>query len=135
MNIQKKNIAILGSTGSIGTQALEVVAANPSLFDVYALTAGNNIDLLIQQTRQFLPEIVVIGNEKHYLDLKEALSDIPVKVFAGLDAIVQVAEMEPIDILLTAMVGYAGLEPTISAAKAGKRIALAIKKLWWLPEI
>lgn len=128
MNIQKKNIAILGSTGSIGTQALEVVAANPSLFDVYALTAGNNIDLLIQQTRQFLPEIVVIGNEKHYLDLKEALSDIPVKVFAGLDAIVQVAEMEPIDILLTAMVGYAGLEPTISAAKAGKRIALANKE-------
>ncbi|MGI5974461.1 MAG: 1-deoxy-D-xylulose-5-phosphate reductoisomerase [Paludibacter sp.] len=128
LNIQKKNIAILGSTGSIGTQALEVVAANPSLFDVYALTAGNNIDLLIQQTRQFLPEIVVIGNEKHYLDLKEALSDIPVKVFAGLDAIVQVAEMEPIDILLTAMVGYAGLEPTISAAKAGKRIALANKE-------
>ena len=128
MNIQKKNIAILGSTGSIGTQALEVVAANPSLFDVYALTAGNNIDLLIQQTRQFLPEIVVIGNEKHYLDLKEALSDIPVKVFAGLDAIVQVAEMEPIDIVLTAMVGYAGLEPTISAAKAGKRIALANKE-------
>ena len=128
MNIQKKNIAILGSTGSIGTQALEVVAANPSLFDVYALTAGNNIELLIQQAHQFLPEIVVIGNEKHYLNLKEALSDIPVKVFAGLDAIVQVAEMEPIDILLTAMVGYAGLEPTISAAKAGKRIALANKE-------
>lgn len=128
MNIQKKNIAILGSTGSIGTQALEVIEENLSLFDVYALTAGNNIDLLIQQTRQFLPEIVVIGNEKHYLDLKEALSDIPVKVFAGLDAIVQVAEMEPIDILLTAMVGYAGLEPTISAAKAGKRIALANKE-------
>lgn len=128
MNIQKKNIAILGSTGSIGTQALEVVAANPSLFDVYALTAGNNIELLIQQAHQFLPEIVVIGNEKHYLNLKEALSDIPVKVFAGLDAIVQVAEMEPIDIVLTAMVGYAGLEPTISAAKAGKRIALANKE-------
>lgn len=128
MNIQKKNIAILGSTGSIGTQALEVIAANPSLFDVYALTAGNNIELLIQQARQFLPEIVVIGNEKHYLNLKEALSDIPVKVFAGLDAIVQVAEMEPIDIVLTAMVGYAGLEPTISAAKAGKRIALANKE-------
>lgn len=128
MNIPKKNIAILGSTGSIGTQALEVVAANPSLFDVYALTAGNNIELLIQQAHQFLPEIVVIGNEKHYLNLKEALSDIPVKVFAGLDAIVQVAEMEPIDIVLTAMVGYAGLEPTISAAKAGKRIALANKE-------
>jgi 1-deoxy-D-xylulose-5-phosphate reductoisomerase len=128
LNIQKKNIAILGSTGSIGTQALEVIAANPSLFDVYALTAGNNIELLIQQARQFLPEIVVIGNEKHYLNLKEALSDIPVKVFAGLDAIVQVAEMEPIDIVLTAMVGYAGLEPTISAAKAGKRIALANKE-------
>ena len=128
MNIQKKNIAILGSTGSIGTQALEVIAANPSLFDVYALTAGNNIELLIQQARQFLPEIVVIGNEKHYLNLKEALSDIPVKVFAGLDAIVQVAEMEPVDIVLTAMVGYAGLAPTISAAKAGKRIALANKE-------
>lgn len=128
MNIQKKNIAILGSTGSIGTQALEVIGEHPSLFDVYALTAGSNIELLIRQARQFLPEMVVIGNEKYYPQLKEALSDLPVKVFAGLDAIVQVAEMEPIDIVLTAMVGYAGLKPTISAVKAGKRIALANKE-------
>ena len=85
MNIQKKNIAILGSTGSIGTQALTVIAENPSLFEVYAITAGSNIDLLVQQARQFLPEMVVIGNEKYYPQLKEALSDLPVKVFAGLD--------------------------------------------------
>ncbi|MDD2285286.1 MAG: 1-deoxy-D-xylulose-5-phosphate reductoisomerase [Paludibacter sp.] len=125
---QKKNIAILGSTGSIGTQALEVIDANQSFFEVYALTAGNNVDLLIRQARKFLPEIVVIANEKLYPQLKEALTDLPVKTFAGADAIAQVAEMEPVDIVLTAMVGYAGLKPTMHAAKAGKRIALANKE-------
>lgn len=124
----KKNIAILGSTGSIGTQALEVIEANPSLFEVYALTAGNNVDLLISQARRFLPEMAVIANEQLYPRLKEALADLPVKTFAGADAIAQVAEMEPVDIVLTAMVGYAGLKPTIHAAKAGKRIALANKE-------
>ncbi|MEA4974182.1 MAG: 1-deoxy-D-xylulose-5-phosphate reductoisomerase [Paludibacter sp.] len=124
----KKNIAILGSTGSIGTQALEVIEANPSLFEVYALTAGNNVDLLISQARRFLPEMAVIANEQLYSRLKEALADLPVKVFAGDEAIAQVAEMEAVDIVLTAMVGYAGLKPTIHAAKAGKRIALANKE-------
>lgn len=124
----KKNIAILGSTGSIGTQALEVIEANPSLFEVYALTAGNNVDLLITQARRFRPEMAVIANEQLYPRLKEALADLPVKVFAGADAIAQVAEMEAVDIVLTAMVGYAGLKPTIHAAKAGKRIALANKE-------
>jgi 1-deoxy-D-xylulose-5-phosphate reductoisomerase len=124
----KKNIAILGSTGSIGTQALEVIEANPSLFEVYALTAGSNVDLLIKQAKRFQPEMVVIANEQFYPRLKEALADLPVKTFAGADAIAQVAEMEAVDIVLTAMVGYAGLKPTIHAAKAGKRIALANKE-------
>ena len=127
-NIQKKQIAILGSTGSIGTQALEVIAENDSLYEVYALTANNNVDLLIQQARKFKPEMVAIGNEDHYQKLKSALSDLPIKVFAGNDSIAQVAEMQPIDIVLTAMVGFSGLKPTISAIKAGKRIALANKE-------
>jgi len=127
-NIQKKQIAILGSTGSIGTQALEVIAENDSLYEVYALTANNNVDLLIQQARKFKPEMLAIGNEDHYQKLKSALSDLPVKVFAGNDSIAQVAEMQPIDIVLTAMVGFSGLKPTISAIKAGKRIALANKE-------
>lgn len=125
---QKKQIAILGSTGSIGTQALEVISENDSLFDVYALTANNNVDLLIEQARKFTPEMVVIGNEKHYQTLKSALSGLPVKVFAGDDSIAQVTEMQPIDIVLTAMVGYSGLKPTIRAIKAGKKIALANKE-------
>lgn len=124
----KKNITILGSTGSIGTQALEVIQEHPDLFEVYAITAGNNVELLIQQARKFQPEFVVIGNEIHYQKLKEALADMPVKVFAGEDAIAQVAEMDAVDIVLTAMVGYAGLKPTIHAIKAGKKIALANKE-------
>lgn len=124
----KKNITILGSTGSIGTQALEVIQEHPDLFEVFAITAGNNIELLIQQARKFQPEFVVIGNEIHYQKLKDALSDLPVKVFAGEDAIAQVAEMDAVDIVLTAMVGYAGLKPTIHAIKAGKKIALANKE-------
>lgn len=126
--IQKKQIAILGSTGSIGTQALEVITQNNSLFEVYALTANNQVDLLIQQARKYNPEMVAIGNEEHYLQLKDALSDLPIKVFAGADSIAQVAEMQPIDIVLTAMVGYSGLKPTMNAIKAGKKIALANKE-------
>ncbi len=125
---QKKQIAILGSTGSIGTQTLEVISDNNSLFEVYALTANNNVDLLIQQARKFQPEMVAIGNEAHYAKLKNALADLAIKVFAGTDSIAQVAEMQPIDIVLTAMVGYSGLKPTINAIKAGKKIALANKE-------
>jgi len=125
---QKKQIAILGSTGSIGTQALDVIAANDSLFEVYALTANNNVELLIEQACKFNPEMVAIGNEKHYQTLKNALSDLPIKVFAGADSIAQVAEMQPIDMVLTAMVGYSGLKPTINALKAGKKVALANKE-------
>jgi 1-deoxy-D-xylulose-5-phosphate reductoisomerase len=125
---QKKQIAILGSTGSIGTQALDVIAANDSLFEVYALTANNNVELLIEQACKFNPEMVAIGNEKHYQTLKNALSDLPIKVFAGADSIAQVAEMQPIDMVLTAMVGYSGLKPTINAIKAGKKVALANKE-------
>ncbi|MCE5331019.1 MAG: 1-deoxy-D-xylulose-5-phosphate reductoisomerase [Bacteroidales bacterium] len=124
----KKQIAILGSTGSIGTQALEVISENDSLFEVYALTANNQVDLLIEQARKFQPEMVTIANEAYYLKLKEALADLPIKVFAGNDSIAQVAEMQPVDIVLTAMVGYSGLKPTINAIKAGKKIALANKE-------
>jgi 1-deoxy-D-xylulose-5-phosphate reductoisomerase len=124
----KKQIAILGSTGSIGTQALEVIAANPALFEVYALTANNNVDLLIAQAKKYQPEMVAIANEMHYQKLKNALSALPIKVFAGYDSIAEVASMQPIDIVLTAMVGYAGLKPTINAIKAGKKIALANKE-------
>lgn len=128
MSDTKKQIAILGSTGSIGTQALEVIADNDSLFEVYAITANNQVDLLIEQARKFRPEMVAIANEAHYTKLKDALADLPIKVFAGNDSIAQVAEMQPVDIVLTAMVGYSGLKPTINAIKAGKKIALANKE-------
>lgn len=128
MSDKKKQIAILGSTGSIGTQALEVIADNESLFEVYAITANNQVDLLIEQARKFRPEMVAIANEAHYAKLKDALVDLPIKVFAGNESIAQVAEMQPVDIVLTAMVGYSGLKPTISAIKAGKKIALANKE-------
>ena len=127
-NGQKQQIAILGSTGSIGTQALEVISAYPDRFEVYALTANQNIDLLIHQARAFSPEVVAIANDVHYSRLKEALSDLPIKVFSGSDSIAQIAEMETIDIVLTAMVGYSGLRPTLQALKAGKKIALANKE-------
>jgi len=126
--LPKQVLAILGSTGSIGTQTLEVVAANPELFEVYALTANNNADLLIQQARQFHPEVVVIANEIYYEKVKSALADLPMKVFAGSESVAQVAAMEPIGTVVTAMVGYSGLKPTIEAIKAGKRIALANKE-------
>ncbi len=124
----KRKLAILGSTGSIGTQALEVVAQYRDQFEVYALTANNNVDLLIRQAVEFEPEVVVIGNETHYPLLKEALKRLPIKVYAGQDAIAQVVQAGPIDIVLTAMVGYAGLAPTINAIKAKKTIALANKE-------
>jgi 1-deoxy-D-xylulose-5-phosphate reductoisomerase len=124
----KKKITILGSTGSIGTQALEVIEEQSDLFEAYILTAGNNADLLIKQARKFKPEIVVIGNEDKYETVKNALSDLPIKVFAGEDSIADVAGMEVSDIVLTAMVGYAGLKPTINAINAGKTIALANKE-------
>lgn len=124
----KKQIAILGSTGSIGTQALEVIAEHPDLYEAYALTANNRVDLLIEQARKFRPEAVVIANPDKYRQLKEALSDLPIKVYAGADALAQIAESGPIDIVLTAMVGYAGLRPTMNAIKAGKVIALANKE-------
>lgn len=124
----KRQLAILGSTGSIGTQALEVISEHRDLFEVYALTANNQVDLLIQQARRFMPEVVVIANEQKYPELKEALEDLPIKVWAGSDAIDQVVQMGPIQMVLTAMVGYAGLKPTIQAIKAGKAIALANKE-------
>jgi len=127
-DIKKKQIAILGSTGSIGTQALEVIRAHSDRFEVYALTANNQVDLLISQARRFLPEAVIIANKVHYAKLKEALADLPIKVYAGSDAVAQIVESEPIDIVLTAMVGYSGLKPTIHAIKAGKVIALSNKE-------
>lgn len=124
----KKQIAILGSTGSIGTQALEVIEDQPELFEVYAITANNRAEELVAQARKFNPEVVVIANKDKYAFVTESLSDLPIKVFAGAESIAEVAAMEPVDIVLTAMVGYAGLKPTISALKAGKTIALANKE-------
>lgn len=124
----KKRIAILGSTGSIGTQSLEVIDRNPDHFEVEALTANNNTSLLIEQARQFMPNVVVIGNEEKYHQVKEALFDLPIKVYAGNSAIEQVVQMETIDMVITAMVGYSGLLPTIKAIEAGKHIALANKE-------
>lgn len=128
MEQKKRSIAILGSTGSIGTQALDVVREHSDRFEIYALTANNSIELLIEQAKEFEPEVVVIANEAKYNTLKEALKDLPMKVWAGEDAIAQVVESEPIDMVLTAMVGYSGLRPTIQAIKAKKAIALANKE-------
>jgi 1-deoxy-D-xylulose-5-phosphate reductoisomerase len=124
----KKQIAILGSTGSIGRQALEVIAQHPDNFEVEVLTANNSVELLIEQARQFVPNAVVITNKDQYPALKEALSDLPIKVYAGAEALCQVVQMESIDMVLTAMVGFAGLKPTIEAIKARKHIALANKE-------
>ncbi len=124
----KRQLAILGSTGSIGTQALDVVKQHPDKFEVYALTANKQADLLIAQACEFHPEVVVIADESLYDYVKEALSGLPIKIWAGADSIAQVVESEPIDIVLTAMVGYSGLKPTIQAIKAGKTIALANKE-------
>ena len=125
---EKKQIAILGSTGSIGTQALDVISEHPNQFQVYALTANNSVEKLIEQAKKYLPDTVVIANEEKYSRVKEALIDLPIKVYAGSDAIAQVVTASPIDIVLTAMVGYSGLKPTIEAIKARKTIALANKE-------
>lgn len=124
----KKRICILGSTGSIGTQALDVIAQHSDLYEAYVLTAYNNADLLIEQARKFTPEAVVIANENNYGKVKDALSDQPIKVYAGADALCQVVQDDNIDIVLASMVGFAGLEPTIAAIKAKKMIALANKE-------
>ncbi len=123
-----KRIAILGSTGSIGTQALEVIENNPEYFELYAITANNQVELLTAQARKFQPEIVCIANEQHYQTLKDNLADLPIKVFCGSQSIADITQMQSVDIVLTAMVGYAGLESTIAAITAGKTIALANKE-------
>ena len=128
MDVKKRNIAILGSTGSIGTQALDVIAAYPDRFEAYALVANNRVELLIAQARRFMPEVVVIANESKYEELKAALSDLPIKVWCGSSAIGEVVQDENIDMVLTAMVGFSGLKPTIEAIGAGKAIALANKE-------
>lgn len=124
----KKQIAILGSTGSIGTQALQVIEEHPDLYEAYVLTANNRVDMLIEQARKFRPEAVVIANEERYNQLKEALADLPIKVYAGSEALCEVVTDQHIDMVLTAMVGYAGLKPTMHAIKAHKPIALANKE-------
>ena len=124
----KQTVAILGSTGSIGTQTLDVIDRHSELFEVYALTAHSNIDLLVKQAKKYRPEVVAIADERHYKTLREALDGLPVKVFAGADSICQIAAMSPIDTVVTAMVGYSGLLPTVRAIEAGKKIALANKE-------
>lgn len=123
-----KQLCILGSTGSIGTQTLDVVRSYPDHFAVYALCAHRSIDKLIAQAREFKPEVVCIADESLYEPLREALADMPIKVWAGADAIAEVVTMPSIHVVVAAMVGYAGLRPTIEAIKAGKTIALANKE-------
>lgn len=125
---RKKRIAILGSTGSIGTQALEVISAHPAAFEVEVLTAQNNAELLVAQAKKHKPNAVVITNEKLYTHVKEALINDEIKVFAGENALASIVQMESIDLVLTALVGYAGLKPTIKAIESGKPIALANKE-------
>ena len=126
---QKRQIAILGSTGSIGTQALDVIAEHSDLYEVYCLTANNRVELLAEQAHRFRPAAVVIANEQRYDELKALMTDLPdVKVYAGARALDEIVEAGPIDMVLTAMVGFAGLSPTIHAIKAGKAIALANKE-------
>jgi 1-deoxy-D-xylulose-5-phosphate reductoisomerase len=124
----KKNIAILGSTGSIGTQSLEVIGNSPELFSAYLLTAQSNADLLIAQALQFDPKYVVICDKSKYQYVKDALAKTDVTVLAGIESIIETVTHPDIHIVLTAMVGFAGLEPTIAAIKAGKDIALANKE-------
>lgn len=128
-NTKKQQICILGSTGSIGTQALEVIAEHADLYEVYCLTAFNQVELLAQQARQFMPAAVVIANEAHYKRLCSLLDDCPdIKVYAGAKALDEIVQAEPIDMVLTAMVGFAGLTPTVNAIKARKKICLANKE-------
>jgi 1-deoxy-D-xylulose-5-phosphate reductoisomerase len=126
--MQKRHLAILGSTGSIGTQTLEVVEANPDIFEIEVLTAQNNADLLIEQAAKFRPNVVVISNEDHYDKVFAALDPLNIKVYTGEKSLVSVVEMESVNMVLTALVGYAGLIPTVAAINAGKHIALANKE-------
>jgi 1-deoxy-D-xylulose-5-phosphate reductoisomerase len=128
LQAEPKRIALMGSTGSIGTQALDIIARYPDKFQVEVLSAGNNIDLLIKQARQFIPQSVVIANPVHYTRLKESLSDLPVKVWSGTDNLDHLVAGKNIDMVIAAMVGYSGLRPTLSAIKAGKPVALANKE-------
>jgi 1-deoxy-D-xylulose-5-phosphate reductoisomerase len=125
---ETKRVAILGSTGSIGTQTLDVIRQHPEMFTVEVLTAQNNCELLIAQALEFVPNAVVIGNEAYYTQVKEALAGADIKVFTGQKSIAQVVEMDTIDVVLTALVGYSGLIPTVHAIRAGKQIALANKE-------
>ncbi len=124
----RKRIAILGSTGSIGTQTLEVIGKNPEIFEVEVLTANNNVELLIEQAIKYQPNAVVIVNESKYKTVFDALQDEPIKIYTGANALNQVVQMETIDLVITAMVGYSGLIPTWHAVNAGKNIALANKE-------
>ncbi|MBL7842124.1 MAG: 1-deoxy-D-xylulose-5-phosphate reductoisomerase [Cyclobacteriaceae bacterium] len=128
MNTPQKKIAVLGSTGSIGIQALDVIASHPDLLQAEVLTANHNASLLIEQARKYNPNAVVIANESLYEQVKQVLADTDVKVYAGENALCSVLQMDSIDIVLTALVGYSGLKPTISAIEAGKSIALANKE-------
>ena len=126
--LKKRGVAILGSTGSIGTQALEVIEAYPELFDLQVITAGNNADLLIEQARKFNPNMVVIVDETQYTKVKEALWNDDIHVYCGKESLCQVVQSTEVDVVLTALVGYAGLQPTIAAIEAKKDIALANKE-------
>jgi 1-deoxy-D-xylulose-5-phosphate reductoisomerase len=127
-NQQKKRVAVFGSTGSVGVQALEVIAAHPDLFSAEVLTAQHNADLLIRQALQFSPNIVVIGDESKYQQVKQALDSKPIKVFSGEKALVETASMDVYDVMMSAIVGFAGLMPTLKAIESGKAIALANKE-------
>ncbi len=126
--MEKKKIAILGSTGSIGTQALQVIEEQSELYEAYIITANNSVSKLVEQARKYRPEVVVIANEEHYKTVCDALADLPIKVYAGEQALCDVVQDDNVDIVLASMVGFAGLRPTISAIKAGKLIALANKE-------
>lgn len=126
--MNKKRLAILGSTGSIGTQALQVVAEHPELYEVRVLTANTQADTLIGQARRFEPDAVVIADESKYTYVCDALANSPVKVYAGAEALCEVVEFSTVDVVLTALVGFCGLKPTLAAIKAGKQIALANKE-------
>lgn len=127
--MKKQQICILGSTGSIGTQALDVIRQHPDRYEAYCLTANNSVDKLVSQAREFSPACVVIANEDHYKEVQDALSDRPdIKVYAGKEALNEVVEAGPVDMVLASMVGFSGLVPTIHAIKAGKKICLANKE-------
>lgn len=128
MEKKKQQLCILGSTGSIGTQALDVVRQHPDRYEVYCLTANNSVEKLVRQAREFKPAAVVIANEAHYKALQELLRDEPIKVYAGKEALEQIVSAEPIDMVLAAMVGFSGLVPTIKAIESHKKICLANKE-------